>query len=401
MERKFFTLIILFVFCFLFSCSGGSGGDLYSGDSDSAIEWAVAVDDLDLDGAVDIALTFTDTDGNPDHYASVILNDLNFPGSFFLSDEFELKGSKRDWPTSITLGDLNDDGFPDIATENGEAIFILFQDSTLPGQFFVPLKIAVDQVTESLAIGDLNEDGFNDLAISGGGPHLSILFQDSLNPGIFLPLVNLGISSSSVAIGDLDGDFINDMAVTSSGKVKLLFQDPVVPGSFSVAMNLDVGDQPTDVKIEDLDKDGRLDLVVGNFGPPDDFKKGSVSVLLQDAINAGQFLPAVNYSFKCRAREISLGDLNDNGFLDIAIASGCEDCEITILFQDITNIGTFLSPVKYSCKAFPYPWSIAIGDMNNDNFNDLIISEDGFVIRFQDSASPGNFLGRTKIYDPN
>jgi hypothetical protein len=400
MERKYFTLIILFVFCFLLSCSGGPSGDSYS-DFDFAIEWAAAVDDLDLDGAVDIAVTFTDTDGNPDHYTSVILNDLNFPGSFFLSDEFELKGSRRDWPTSITLGDLNDDGYSDIATENGGAIFILFQDSTLPGQFFVPLKIAVDQFTESLAIGDLNEDGFNDLAISGGGPHLSILFQDSLNPGIFLPLVNLGISSSSVAIGDLDGDFINDMAVTGSGKVKLLLQDPVVPGSFSVAMNLDAGDQPTDVKIEDLDKDGKLDLVVGNFGPPDDFKDGSVSVLLQDPIIAGTFLPAVNYSFNCRAKEISLGDLNDNGFFDIAIASGCEDCEITILFQDITNIGTFLSSVKYSCKGFLGPNSIAIGDMNSDNFNDLIISEDAFVIRFQDSASPGSFLGRTKIYDPN
>ena len=329
---------------------------------------------------------------------------MKFPGSFFLSDEFELKGSKRDWATSITLGDLNDDGYSDIATENGKAIFILFQDSTLPGQFFVPLKIAVGQFTESLAIGDLNEDGFNDLAISGGGPHLSILFQDSLNPGIFLPLVNLGISSSSVAIGDLNGDSKKDMAVTEagSGEVKLLFQDPAVPGSFSVVMNIDVDAQPTDVKIEDLDKDGRLDLVVGNYGPPDDYKKGSVSVLLQDPITAGNFLPVVRYSFNCRAKEISLGDLNDNGFFDIAIASGCKECKITILFQDITNIGTFLSPVKYSCEDdYDDPWSIAIGDMNNDNFNDLIISEDGFVIRFQDSASPGNFLGRTKIYNPD
>ena len=93
--------------------------------------------------------------------------------------------------------------------------------------------------------------------------------------------------------------------------------------------------------------------------------------------------------------------LQKDGFFDIAIASGCEDCEITILFQDITNIGTFLSSVKYSCKGFLGPNSIAIGDMNSDNFNDLIISEDAFVIRFQDSASPGSFLGRTKIYDPN
>ena len=46
-------------------------------------------------------------------------------------------------------------------------------------------------------------------------------------------------------------------------------------------------------------------------------------------------------------------------------------------------------------------WSIAISDMIKDNFNDLIISEDGLVIRYQDSSLPSNFLGRTKIYDPD
>ena len=397
MERKYVTLIILWGFCFLLSCGGEDGyGDF---DSDFTLEWGVAVDDLDLDGAVDIVGTWTDSDDT--HYSSVILNDLNLPGSFFLSDELELQGSKRDWPSSVITGDLNDDGYSDIVAENGEAIFILFQDSTLPGQFFVPLKIAVGEFTASLAIGDLNEDGYNDLAISGSGPHLSILFQDSLNPDSFLPLVNLGIISSSVAIGDLDGDFINDMAVTvsSSGEIKVLLQDPAVPGNFTVAMDRVVGSQATDVKIGDLDKDGNSDLVVGIFGPPDNFKKGSVSVLLQDPINVGQFLPTVNYSFNCRASEISLADLNDDGFLDIAVASGCEKCKVTILFQDISNIGTFLPAVKYSCKGYD-PWSIATGDMNNDNFNDLIISEDGFVIRYQDSSSPGSFLERTKIYDP-
>ena len=396
MERKYVTLIILWGFCFLLSCSGGDGAF----DSNFTIDWGVAVDDLDLDGTVDIVGTWTDF---PDaHYSSVILNDLNLPGSFFLSDQLELQGSKRDYPSSVTTGDLNDDGYSDIVAENGKAIFVLFQDSTLPGQFFAPLVITVGNYTNYLAIGDLNQDGFNDLAISGSGPHLSILFQDSLNPGSFLPLVNLGITSSSVAIGDLDGDFINDMAVTESGsgKVQALFQDPTTPGSYSIALDRVVGAQATDVKIGDLDKDGNSDLIIGIYGPPDNFKNGSVSVLLQDPINVGQFLPTVNYNFNCRASEISLADLNDDGFLDIAVASGCEDCKITILFQDISNIGTFLPAVKYSCKGVD-PWSIATGDMNNDNFNDLIISEDGFVIRFQDSASPGNFLGRTKIYDPD
>ena len=222
---KYFTLIILCVFFILSGCGGVSGDNL-----NFTMYWGVAVDDLDQDGAADIVVTLTNSGGNTRHYSSIILNDPALPGSFFLSDEFKLQGADRDWPASVALGDLNDDGFADIATQNKEAIFILFQDSTLPGQFFVPLKIVVGTYAQSLAIGDLNEDGFDDLAIAGGQAHLSILFQDSLNPGDFLPLVNLGTSSNSVAIGDLDGDSINDMAVAGSGKVRLLFQDPAGRG---------------------------------------------------------------------------------------------------------------------------------------------------------------------------
>jgi hypothetical protein len=164
-------------------------------------------------------------------------------------------------------------------------------------------------------------------------------------------------------------------------------------------VDLNVGAQPDDVKIEDLDKDGNLDLVVGNFGTPGNYKTGSISILLQDSANPGVFLPADNYNFSCRAKDISLGDLNDDGFLDIAVASACPGCRITILFQDITTIGTFLPATHYSC-AFS-AWSIAVGDLNNDNFNDLIVSDDDVATQLQDPAAPGTFLGRTTIYDPD
>ena len=405
MEKKYFTLIILSVLCFLLSCgSGGTGGggDFGGGDPDFIMEWGVAVDDLDNDGAVDMAVTSEDFDGESKHYVAIILNDMTFPGSFFLSDEFKFRLSKYDHLEYITIGDLNDDGYPDIVTKKENAIFILFQDPTLLGQFFAPLIITVGKITRSPVIGDLNEDGLNDIAIAGEKAHLSILFQDSANPGNFLPIVSLGISSSSVAIADLNGDFINDLAVTSGEKVRLLFQDSSAPGTFFTPVALEAGNNPTEVKIGDLDKDGNQDLVIGNWGPSDDYKKGSITVLLQDSANPGEFLPADNYKFSCRAGDISLGDLNDDGFLDIAAASWCRECKITILFQDISSIGTFLPDKKYSCNPrYQNPWTIAIGDMNNDNLNDLIISENGFVIRFQDPASPGKFLGRTKIYDPD
>jgi hypothetical protein len=163
-------------------------------------------------------------------------------------------------------------------------------------------------------------------------------------------------------------------------------------------MALTAGNNPRDVKIGDLDKDGSLDLVIGNVGS-NDWWDGSISILLQDSANPGEFLPADNYNFSCDVFEISLGDLNDDGFLDIAVANSCPDDRIAILFQDISSIGTFLPATKYSCGNSP--WSIASGDMNDDNFNDFIVSANGVLMRLQDPATPGTFLGCTLIYDPN
>jgi len=379
---------------------GGSGGG--NDILDFTQIWAIAIKDLDADGVNDFVVTSTKNRNSDDtHFASVFLNDFNFPGAFGLTQKLVLSGIDRNWPTSVKVGDLNNDGLPDIATEDGDAVHVSFQNPTSPGRFSVPVKMMVGPNIEALAIGDLNQDGFNDIAIPGGSLHLSILFQDTFNPGNFLAPTNLGVRSGSVAIGDLDGDLINDMAVTDgeNGSVIVLIQNPGIPGDFTIAAEYPTDAWAADVKIDDLDQDGKLDLVVANSGASGAANTGSVSVLLQDPINAGQYLPAVNYAIGCSAKALSLGDLNNDGFLDVAIASWCQSEAITILFHDNTNIGTFLLPVKYSTEL--NPWKVEIGDMNNDNFNDLIISEEDLVIRYQNSTSPGNFFGRTVVYDPD
>lgn len=399
----FLIALLIISLPFTFGGCGGGGADDFLPDPFSVF-YGIVVDDLNDDVVLDIAVAMYFFDEGNEYYAPVILNDPNSPGDFFPADAYRLL--RNCCLDSIASGDLNEDGFSDIAISgyNSPYISVLFQDSTSPGNFFSPITILVGMQIAYLAIGDLNEDGFNDIAISGyNGPHLSILFQDSTNPGNFLPLVSFGITSYSVAIADIDGDFINDIAVAGGGKVKLLFQDPVEPGNFSTPVILNAGNAPKNVKIGDLDKDGNPDLVVGD-GTSQDGTPGGIDVLLQDNVNPGEFLPAVNYDFGCSTQEISLGDLNNDGLLDVAVASRCSSCKITILFQDISNIGTFLPAIQYSCIQSEFgfdAWSIAVGDMNDDNFNDLIISENGVVIRLQDPANPGTFSNRIIVYNPN
>ena len=64
-----------------------------------------------------------------------------------------------------------------------------------PGKFLPATDYATGFRSSSIAIGDLDGDGRMDLAVanpvtSGSNGSISILLQDTGNPGVFLPAVN-------------------------------------------------------------------------------------------------------------------------------------------------------------------------------------------------------------------
>ncbi|MGD2185720.1 MAG: VCBS repeat-containing protein [Desulfobacterales bacterium] len=395
--------LVIFIYSFGLSGCGGVGG---AGGSGEAYYFGLhAIGDLDGDGGVDIAVagSLLREYGawNFEWYevVTVLLNDTAAPSVSFTVDTY-LTVAECCFE-DVAIGDLDDDGLPDIITENGSNIFVFFQDPSLAGTFSIPVKINVGSSVNDLAVADLNEDGLNDLAIAGRNNHLSILFQDSKSPGTFFPIRSLAIESTSVAAQDLNADTLEDLVVTSTGSevVRLIFQDPASFGNFLPPVNLSTGFRPLAVKIGDIDKDGRPDLVVGNENAANVYDEGTVSILLQDMINPGDFLAAVNYAVAFKASEISLGDLSDDGLLDIAVVGSFDS--VDILLQDLTNIGTFLSAKNY---AFPgtSPWSVAIGDVNADTLNDLIVSgwSSGVAVRYQDPSAAGTFLPIETIYNP-
>jgi hypothetical protein len=90
----------------------------------------------------------------------------------------------------VAIGDLNDDGRPDLAAASGiwdgdGFVSLLFQDPATPGAFLPTVNLEIDFQVVSVAIGDLNEDTLNDLAVADWDVY--IRFQDPANPGSFLP----------------------------------------------------------------------------------------------------------------------------------------------------------------------------------------------------------------------
>jgi RHS repeat-associated protein len=124
-----------------------------------------------------------------------------------------------------------------------------------------------------------------------------------------------------------------------------------------------VGDDPRSFAIGDVNDDGRLDVVTANYS------SGNVSVLLGDGF--GGFLSAVNYVAGSQPQGIALGDVDGNGSIDIVVANYGTD-HITILSGD--NLGTFTLLRSVVVGSIPFAMeSLAIGDLNGDPFADIAV----------------------------
>jgi hypothetical protein len=152
---------------------------------------SVAIADIDQDGLLDIAVANLglDADGSGASI-SILIQDPVIAGNFLAVRNTAVSNGAQ----NLAAADLNGDGFPDIAvasvvlnSPNPGIISIFLQDpvtgalnlSAAKPNGFTPLFVAT---------GDLNADGLPDIAIQDGP---SILFQDPLQPGTFFDEVLL------------------------------------------------------------------------------------------------------------------------------------------------------------------------------------------------------------------
>lgn len=356
---------------------------------------SVAVGDLNGDGLPDIAIARASRTNDPVYYGDVLIRfqDILNPGSFSPPVEYAVDPGIK----TVVIGDINNDGLSDLVTANslGPSISLLMQDPANPGTFLSVQNLPAGKGASGVAVGDLNGDGFADLAVAD--VELSIFLQDPALPGTFQPRTSLGVDSTSVAIEDLDGDLLPDLVVTDSQGIQVILQDTVTPGTFLPAVEYLVGGEDlTDVVIGDLNNDNLTDLALGLNND-----KSKLLVFLQDPSKPGSFLPATTYIMGDYVYEVAIGDLNDDDRLDLAISgwivSGGKNYKVKfkeyvwVLLQDPAMPGAFFPPVRYGVDDFAGSL-LAIADLNEDSFNDVLVGAKKIAIMFQDLANPGSFL---------
>lgn len=313
---------------------------------------AIAVADVDGDGARDLAVTGSGG-------VSVLLHD---GGRYPAPRPYPAPGA-----SAVLLADLSGDGLAELITATSAGVSVRRGD--VDGGFGAPRLIDVGDRPTALAALDANRDGALDVVYLIGSAWPSVDLwrvgvllgtgdgQGSLVAGASYPL---GARSAAIAAADLSGDGVEDLALAMDelDTVRLLIGQG--DGTFASRADLPAGDAPAAVAALDLNGDGRLDLAVANA------EANSVSVLRNNGRLS--FQRKVDYPVGRRPRQLAVGDVDGDGRPDLAVANQDDDTLSLLLGQPS---GALLPSGELS--AGDAPADLALADVNGDGLLDAVI----------------------------
>ncbi len=248
-----------------------------------------------------------------------------------------------------------------------------------------------------LAAADLNGDGLDDVvSASADDGVLQVFLNDKLKPGTFnTPLVLPSAGASQVAIADMNGDGLPDL-VSADFNVSLFLQTS--PGTFAAPISLYSGGANW-VALGDLNDDGSPDIALtDNVGVKVLLHTGAASATTF-AAPVAVFTQTLNQDLQ-GANIIAIGDVNGDNLNDLIITdpgpTGGMAPTVNVLLQESAAHGSFAAPVSYPIAVQDVPQSIVLSDLQGDGHLDIIIGGTQTVtVLLHDPANPGRFLAAT------
>lgn len=333
----------------------------------------LAVGDRDLNGHLDVAFGALD-----DSEIGTALGDGD--GGFGFGPQDAVG------PSSVVLGNFDDAPGIDLAYGSVFEPEIRADSNDGNGTIVNSPVVVGDVRRDVLVVGDLNNDGLDDI-LGAGGPSFGITIVSSSTDGLaaFDVTANTsGVNTTSVAVGDFNGNPSLDYAYTFSSGIN----DRVTAclgngqGSSTSCTSFDVGDEPIDLAVGDINGDEDADIVTANLGDE------SITVLL----GSGNGSFSLETTIPTLGPPVAIGawDLTNDGTADIVVAVDDAAGGIGQAVQlFVSDPGAEPNELIFDLGE-RRPTDLAAADFNEDGIVDVIVgsrqpsSMPGFAILLSD-----------------
>ena len=298
--------------------------DIYSGPSSTTsisvgrYPQGLVADDFDGDGDVDLAVVNTNDDS-----MSILTNN----GTTFSAQTIQVV----DEPVDLAVGDfVSSTPLLDLAVASSSANSIeIYENTSVLLVVGFQFKSAIFAGTpDKINPGDVSNDkDFDLIAISsgddstfdipgygdGGVTSLQVVGTPSATR------VPVGIDPLEFAVGDMNGDGLDDTVIINGDESVSVRLD-----TSDVAATVTLGGFPTGISVGDLDNDGDNDVVITALDPYSfDREHGEQSVIIirNDTVESSTITLTNLGSMSGSGTLIDLGDVNEDGLLDIIVVS--------------------------------------------------------------------------------
>jgi hypothetical protein len=371
--------------------------DVYAGTNAHSIKGV----DVDRDGSPDLVSAVAGEDG-----VSILLG--NGDGTFGSPSVYESGVSATAiYPKNALVVDLNSDGDVDLVTANHEDDSIGILLGIGDGTFGTAIDLATCNGTHDVAVGNfVGSSAIDVAAVCWGANTMTVwtgngngTFKDRKNIATGEPVgcIVKGLCAHGIVAADLNGPGNDDVAIAAYGGVSANVLLGNGAGFVGVTPAVDVvTGNPHDIAVGDFDGDGNPDLVTA------DESSNTVTVLLGASNGSGSFSVDASYAAAFEPKGVTVGDVNGDGDLDIAVASSGGNYPkasakiagdfVTILLGN--GDGTFRSGGRYGgyiATDAAALFDVAIVDLNDDGVADVAASDwtNGNISIFFGGASSG------------
>ncbi len=370
----------------------------------------IGVIDLEGDGDNDIIVSTV-----KDNNVTMYINDGN--GILTQGSKLLTEGN----PTRLGISDMDGDGLSDIVVSNRRDL-----DENLtprdkekkPVNWFNSISVfknmgdltftkLVDDIrsekgVSSIALGDLNGDGSDDIAMSNLGYHnISYVLSDGKGDFIRgdpweLDVVELrSMDPIEMKLEDLDSDGDLDLWALTKSADSVLFYCNIGNGEFLPYSQIFVGVNPTSFEMIDMDADGDKDIMTSDWRGWDMLYNGNSTISVIENMRDGVFKTYRQYTTGNSPRGVFARDIDMDGDPDIASANYFGST-VSILEND--GLGRFSEDREYPIGLEPY--AVVLEDFDGDGLVDgASADEANFRIVLLKSNGDGGFTTDRYLYD--